>query len=157
MVFNALAAWLLLRSGPALTWDGEPSFMMDVVFTALLLPLIVALIVIPLQRRKLRSGKLQAINLGPDSALQNFADRIPGSTFLAGLIFGLLGLCVIAPLTLVGFKLAGVMLVAPLHYALFKGVWAGAIAAIFVLPMVLVALRTDSEALKTASATQTGK
>lgn len=143
-IFNGLAAWLLLRGGPALTWSGEPSFMMDIVLTALLLPLIVALIVIPMQRRKLRSGKLQAISLGPDSTLQSFADRFSGSTFLAALTFGLLGVCVIAPITLVGFKLVGVMLIEPLHYVLFKSAWTGTIAALLVLPMVLVALRKDS-------------
>jgi hypothetical protein len=31
--------------------------------------------------------------------------------------------------------------VEPLHYALFKGVWAGLMAAVLVVPMVLVALR----------------
>ena len=56
-------------------------------------------------------------------------------------MFGLLGLLVIAPLTLLGFYLLGVQQVEPLHYALFKGVWAGLMAAVLVVPMVLVALR----------------
>ena len=55
-IFNGLIAWLLLRSGPSLAWGGEHSFAVDVVATALLLPLIVALIVIPLQRGKLLQG-----------------------------------------------------------------------------------------------------
>ena len=63
--FNGLIAWLLLRNGPPLAWGGEHSFVVDVVATGLLLPFIVALIVIPLQRGKLNKGKLQAIDLGP--------------------------------------------------------------------------------------------
>ena len=140
-IFNGLIAWLLLKSGPALAWGGEHSFAVDVVATAFLLPLIVALIVIPLQRSKLRKGALQPIDLGPGSTVQAIANRLPQSTFKAALIFGLAGLCLIAPLTLAGFYLLGVEQVEPVNYALFKGLWAGVMAAILVIPMVLCALR----------------
>lgn len=142
--FNGVIAWLLLRHGPALAWGGEHSFAVDVIATALILPLIVALIVIPLQRGKLRKGKLQAIHLGSGSFFQSLADRFPASTFKSALLFGLLGMCVIAPLTLLGFYLFGVQQVEPLHYAIFKGLWAGAMAAVLVIPMVLLALRGNS-------------
>ena len=62
-VFNGLIAWLLLRGGSALAWSGQHSFVIDVLATAFLLPLIVALIVIPLQKRKLAKGKLPPIDL----------------------------------------------------------------------------------------------
>lgn len=140
-VFNGLIAWLLLRSGPSLEWFGAHSFAVDVLATALLLPFIVALIVIPLQRSKLAKGKLCIIDLGPDSVWQGIANWLPGSTFKSALIFGLFGLLVIAPLTLAGFYLAGVQEVEPLRYAIFKGLWAGAMAAALVVPMVLLALR----------------
>ena len=140
-IFNGLIAWLLLKSGPALAWGGAHSFALDVIATALLLPPIVAMIVIPLQRSKLNKGKLQAISLGPDSAVQAIANRFPAGTFKSALLFGLVGLCVIAPLTLLGFYLAGVQEIAPTHYAIFKAVWAGAMAAVLVIPMVLIALR----------------
>lgn len=141
MVFNGLIAWLMLRSGPPMVWTGPHSFAVDIAATALLLPLIVALIVIPLQRRKLQNGKLKPIDLGPGSPLQALANRFPASTPRSALMFGLLGLVVIAPLTLLGFYLLGVQQVEPLHYALFKGVWAGLMAAVLVVPMVLCALR----------------
>lgn len=143
-VFNGVIAWLLLRNGPALAWDGQHSFAVDVTATAFILPLIVALIVIPLQRGKLHKGKLQSINLGPESLLQSVADRFPTSTFKGAMLFGLIGMCLIAPLTLAGFFLLGIETVAPLHYAIFKGLWAGAIAAVLVLPMVLLALRGEA-------------
>jgi hypothetical protein len=137
-IFNGLIAWLLLKSGPALGWG---NFSGDIIATALLLPFIVALIVIPLQRGKLNKGKLQAINLGSGSFMQSLADRFPASTFKSALLFGLLGLCVIAPITLLGFYLLGVQEVSPLNYAIFKGVWAGLMAGVLVIPMVLTALR----------------
>ena len=142
--FNGLIAWLLLRNGPALAWGGEHSFAVDVVATSLLLPLIIALIVIPLQRSKLSKGKLQSINLGSDSRLQAIANYFPASTFKSALLFGLLGMCLIAPLTLAVFFALGIDSVAPLHYALFKGIWAGLMAAVLVLPMVLLALRDQA-------------
>ena len=140
-VFNGLIAWLLLRNGPALAWGGEHSFAVDVIATGLLLPFIVALIVIPLQRSKLRKGKLSAINLGSASSLQSLSDRLPGSVFKSAVVFGLVGMCIIAPATLLGFYLLGVQQVPPLNYAIFKGLWAGLIAAVLVIPMVLHALR----------------
>lgn len=143
--FNGLIAWLLLKSGPALAWGGAHSFAVDVIATALLLPLIVALIIIPLQRGKLRKGKLQPIDLGPQSLLQSLADRFPTSIFKSALLFGLLGMGIVAPLTLLGFYLIGVQEVSPLHYAIFKGLWAGLMAAVMVIPMVLCALRTPAE------------
>ncbi len=141
MVFNGLIAWLLLRGGSALTWGGEHSFVVDVLATAFLLPFIVALIVIPLQRGKLRKGKLQPLSLGQDSALQSLADRFPDSVFKGALLFGLIGVAVVAPLTLLGIYLAGIQSFQPAAYAAFKGVWAGLMAGLLVIPMVLVALR----------------
>ncbi|MEP5569674.1 MAG: hypothetical protein ABJN62_17660 [Halioglobus sp.] len=147
-IFNGVIAWLLMRSGPALQWGGDNSFVIDIIATALLLPLIVALIVIPLQRSKKNKGKLPAMSLGAHSLTQRFADLFPLSTGKCALLFGLTGLLVIAPLTLLAFYLLGVAEVPPLHYAIFKGLWAGAMAALLVLPMVLVALR-DTEAVQT--------
>jgi hypothetical protein len=75
--------------------------------------------------------------------MQSFADRFPASTFKSALLFGLVGMCVIAPLTLAGFYLLGVQQVEPLHYAVFKGLWAGLMAGVLVIPMVLLALRGE--------------
>lgn len=144
-VFNGLIAWLLLKNGSALGWSGNGSFVIDIFATAFLLPFIVALIVIPLQKSKLAKGKLSVIDLGSDSKLQRLANNMPGSTFVNALLFGLAGLCLIAPVTLLGFQLLGVVEISPMHYAIFKGIWAGLMAAILVVPMVLVALRSRNE------------
>jgi hypothetical protein len=139
--FNGLVAWLLLKSGADLGWSGGNSFVVDIIATSFLLPFIVALIVIPLQRSKLNKGKLQPIDLGSTSSLQALANRFPTNVFKSALLFGLIGMLVIAPLTVLGFYLAGIVVVAPLHYAIFKGIWAGLMAAVLVVPMVLLALR----------------
>ena len=144
MFFNGLIAWLLLKGGPEQTWGGSHSFTIDVIATAFILPFIVALIVIPLQKSKLAKGKLLPIKLGESSTLQGLVNRLPSSTFLNALIFGLVGMCFIAPITLLGFYLLGVTAVAPLHYAIFKGIWAGLMAGLLVIPMVLCALREQN-------------
>ena len=84
-IFNGLIVWLLKKNGPDLRWGGEHSFAVDIIATGLLLPFIVALIVIPLQRSKLNKGELQPINLGPGSFMQALADRFPATTFKSAL------------------------------------------------------------------------
>ena len=139
-IFNGLIAWLLLRGGADLAWGGHSSFVVDILATAFLLPLIVAFIVIPLQKKKLGDGRLQAVDLSHNPRLSSLVGWLPRPTWARALLFGLFGLCVIAPLTLLGFKLLGIEVVAPLNYAVFKGLWAGLMAGILVIPMVLCAL-----------------
>jgi hypothetical protein len=140
-IFNGWIAWLLLRDGPDLGWAGKHSFVPDVLATAFLLPLIVALIVIPLQRRKLRQDKLQAIELAPDTWLRALVQRFPQGVGRSSLLFGVIGLAVFGPLALLGIYAAGTVSFSPAAYAVFKGAWAGLMAAVLVFVMVLVALR----------------
>jgi hypothetical protein len=146
-IINGLSAWLLFKSGPSLHWGGDHSFMVDVLATSFLLPLITALIIIPLQRSKLRKGKLNPINLGATSLIQSLANRFPASAFKSALAFGLIGMLMIAPLTLGGFYLFGVEEASAAQYTIFKGLWAGLIAAVLVVPMILIALR-EPESLR---------
>ena len=145
-LFNGAIAWLLLRGGPALTWSGESSFVVDIVATAFILPFIVALIVIPLQQRKLNRGDLSPLDLPADSTLARLAARLSSSLPARAFAFGLIGALVIAPVILLIFKLAGVTQLDPASYALLKGLWAGALAAILVVPMVVCALGTRESA-----------
>lgn len=144
-IFNGLSAWLLMKNGPDLRWGGEHSFVVDIIATSLLLPFIVAIIVIPVQRGKLNKGKLQPINLGPASLMQALADRFPPTTFKSACVFGLIGMLLLAPLTLSGFLLLGIEQLQPRNYAIFKAVWTGVIAAVLVVPMVLIALRAPQQ------------
>jgi hypothetical protein len=141
LIFNALIAWLILRGGANLAWGGEHSFVGDLLATGLLLPFIVALIVIPLQRSKLRKGQLTPISLDADSAIQKMSDRFPSSAFKSALLFALVGMCVFAPLAMLVIWISGIQEFTPAAYALFKGTWAGVMAGALVVPMVLVALR----------------
>lgn len=139
--FNGLIAWLLLKGGAALTWTGDNSFVIDLIATAFILPFIVALIVIPMHKRKLAKGAIAPMNFGESSSLQGLVNRLPASTLGNAVIFGVIGMCLAAPIPLAAFYITGIEQITPLTYAIFKGVWAGSMAAVLVIPMVMSALR----------------
>lgn len=64
--------------------------------------------------------------------MQSWADRFPAGAFKSAGLFGLIGMLIIAPLTLAGFYLQGVEEVGPRQYTLFKAVWTGLVAAVLV-------------------------
>jgi hypothetical protein len=140
-IINGLGVWWLKKDGPVLGWEGANSFAVDIIATGLLLPFIVALIVIPLQRSKLNKGMQQPIHLGTGSWVQSLADRFPANTFKSACLFGAVGMLLLAPLTLAGIALMGVEQFQPRDYAIFKGIWTGLVAAILVVPMLLIGLR----------------
>lgn len=145
MGFNGVIAWLLLRGGDALQWGGEHSFVIDLFATAFILPLIVALIIIPLQRRKVRQQKMPAMTLNLTSPLQGLVNRLPNSLFINSMLFGFAGALVFAPLALLVFWALGIEQVQPLNYAIFKGFWAGLMAAVLVVPMLMTGLRAEPQ------------
>lgn len=143
-LFNGVIAWLLLRGGDALQWGGEHSFVIDIIATAFILPFIVALIVIPIQRKKIRQDKLPAVQLDTQRLLQRLLKDLPNSTFVNAILFGLAGVLLFAPLSLFSFWVLAIEQIQPNNYAVFKGIWAGLIAAVLVGPMILVGLRPAS-------------
>jgi hypothetical protein len=153
-VFNGGIAWLLLKGGPPMRWSGGSSFVLDIFATAFILPFIVALIVIPMHKRKLARGTIEPMGLGTESRLQSWVNRLPASTPANAFCFGLAGMCLAAPPPLIGFYLAGVEQFSPAEYAVFKGVWAGLMAALLVIPMALSALRGPGAQPRVVSAHQ---
>lgn len=145
-IFNGLIAWLMLRGKPNLVWSGENSFVVDIAATAFLLPFLVALIVIPLQRAKLKKGALPHMRLGSGSMIQKLLDRFPRGVMKSALLFGLAGLVVFFPVTTLSLYAVGIESFTPAGYSLFKGGWAGLMAAVLVVAMVLVALRSPEVA-----------
>ncbi len=140
MVANGgICYWLIQDKGPV-TWWGHSNFGGDLLATAFILPFIVTLIVIPIQRMKRRKGKVGY----PDVAqlptwLQRFL-RMPQGLLARAALFGLLGMLVVALPTLAVLFATGISVFTPLQYAVFKGVWAGLLAALIVGPMVVLGL-----------------
>lgn len=142
-IFNGLIAWLLLRAGSNLTLAGEHSFAVDVAATAFILPFIVTLIVIPLNQRKLAAEKVTSVRLSGDSLLQSILLRFPANLWLRALCFGALTMLIVTPLTLVPLWALGFHEFTPTAYSIFKGVWAGLMAAAITTPMILLALKEN--------------
>ncbi|MFT5482782.1 MAG: hypothetical protein ACI9GW_001436 [Halieaceae bacterium] len=142
-IFNALAAWLLLRGGSNLTFGGDNSFAIDVVATAFILPFIVSLIVIPLNQRKLRNNKVDTISATYIPCIQTFLNHFPKGLAMRAVCFGVLGVALFSPGVLLPLWALGISEFSPLQYAIFKGFWAGLLAAVLVVPMILLALRKN--------------
>lgn len=143
--FNGVIAWMLLRGGDALQWGGQHSFVIDLFATAFILPFIVALIIVPIQRRKVSQQKLPAMELNAANRLQGIISRLPNSLFINALLFGVVGALLFTPLALLGFWALAIEQIQPINYAIFKGCWAGLMAAVLVVPMLMLGLRAPEK------------
>ncbi len=135
-LFNgAIAAWLLKGKGVLPMWGGQ-GFAIDMIATAFALVFIVSCIVIPLTQHKLRRGKLPQPHWQPHELAARLSDVAPRALALRALWLGLFASAVVAPLSLLLLCLVGVQQLTAMDYALFKGLWAGALAALMVPPMI---------------------
>ncbi len=140
VVANGLIAWLLLRDRDELALWSFDGVALDVAITCLLLPLIVSWIVIATQKSGLKKGKLTQIEPDLANGRHRLLLRSPPVTGWAAVCFGLFGVLVIAPGTLLGFQVLGVQSISPLSYTIFKALWTGLMADLIVIPCVYIAL-----------------
>ncbi len=138
---NGAAAWFLLKAGENLTLRGN--IIGDLMATAAILLFIVALILIPLNRRKVTQGKVVTHSWDSSKSLHRLLRRLPKSLLVRALLFALFGLVVIAPLTALALWVVGATEFSPLAYSIFKGIWAGLMAAVMTVPMLLLATAND--------------
>lgn len=139
-VANGGICWFLIKDKGIVTWWGHSNFGGDLLATGFILPFIVTLIVIPIQRMKVRKGKIAGVSTASVSGWLERFTRMPSNLWAQAGLFGLLGMLVIAAPTLALLWLSGITEFTPMAYAIFKGVWAGVLAAFVVLPMIVVAL-----------------
>ncbi len=146
--FNGLACWYLIKDKGDMIWWGAHSFGVDILATAFILPWIVALIIIPLQKVKLRKQKTFTwdVNNHPDHGMYFLAKRFPEKLWLNAILFGLIGMLFFAPTLLLLIFFSGAEVFTAGEYAIFKGIWAGALAALLTTPMILVGLRSRENA-----------
>ncbi len=152
-VANGAICWFLIKDKGDVTWWGhESNFGFDLLATGFILPFIVALIVIPLQRSKARKGKVKAVSAAVVPPMLRRFLSMPGNLWGQAALFGLLGMAAISAPTLGILATVGIEMFTPQAYAWFKGIWAGVLAAVLVLPMIVVALVPRGEvALKSAA------
>jgi hypothetical protein len=141
--FNGLICWLLIKNSGTITWWGAHNFGYDILATGFILPFIVTLIVIPIQRRKTAKNKTPAFRLDTSNTTQAILSKFPASNIGRASYFGIVGMVIIGGISLLALALAGVQDFTPLEYSIFKGLWAGLLSAILVVPMILLALHKD--------------
>ncbi len=140
IVANGLIAWSLLKDREALDLWAFDGIAFDVALTCLLLSLIVAWIVMGTQRSRLKKGKVAAVEPDANNKWHRFLLKAPRATGWAAVCFGLVGLFIVAPVTLLAFQLLGIHSTAPMNYIVFKALWTGVMAASIVTPAVYIAL-----------------
>ena len=137
LVLNGAIAWFLLKDKPALTAWGEHGYGADLMITGFLLAALIAVFTMKAHRAKLARGEHESV---PPAALGALACVATRSDWSNSLLFGLAG-------TLVGVGTVGMLMLlplppfSPLAYAVFKGVWAGILAALIVPPAIKLGLR----------------
>jgi hypothetical protein len=100
---------------------------------------IVALIVVPIFRRKAQLGNISA-TWDNGRWLHRQLQRFPHSLLGIAIIFGLVGMLVFVPPTLLVLSVSNITELTPAQYAIFKGCWAGSLAAVMVGSMIRLAV-----------------
>jgi hypothetical protein len=140
LALNGAFAWLLLRGKPAFGAWGENGYAADMIVTGFLIAALLTVIVAKIHRSQLARGQHEAV---PEQALGSIARAAPRNDWLSALMFGTAGALLAAVtvgvldlLPLAPFEAAG--------YALFKGLWAGVLAAFLVPPAIRIGLRAGA-------------
>ena len=144
LLVNALLGWLSFRHHNPAPMRGDPSILNDAIATAALLPLLICLIVTPLVRKRVRSGKLE-----PITSLAGSFDMLawlPHSSFLRGLTLSLLCLAWLTPLYLGSLMTFGVTSLSLGSFVVVKALVAGVTAALVAPVVALYAMATTQPA-----------
>ena len=129
---NAALAWLTYRSLPSVPLYGRTSMAADTVVTALVLPLLTALIATPLVRLGVARGKLPR----PDAPLAPLAPRWrPRSSVARGLLLGVASVLLVAAPCVLVFALVGPASLPAARFIWVKASFAAALGAL-VTPLV---------------------
>ncbi len=133
--FNGVIAWFLVKNRNVIPVWGEEGLAVDFAATSLILVFIVTLIVIPLARRKVAKGEYPGA-VWQAGVVRTFLDFMARRHLVAcALLLGLMSVLVFVPPVLLMTELLGIAEFTPAHFALFKGFWAGLVAAGMVVVM----------------------
>ncbi len=138
VLLNATIAYTTLGGLSEISTWGEHSYGRDLILTAFLLSAILSGIFIGMYRRKRRRGDVTAT--GTEG--QALAWLLPYNPWFTAPWIGILGATISVPPLLGLLALLDIGTLAPLSYALIKGVWAGVLAAIIVPIAILQGLRS---------------
>ena len=98
VLINAGIAWLMFRSAAVVPLWGQQSIASDTIGTTFFLPFFTCLIVTPLTHSAVRTGRLA--RPGFRRASHAWLHRLPAGTLLRGVVLGLVGMVMAAPVSL---------------------------------------------------------
>ncbi len=132
------SAWWLAKHRESVPVWGEDGLVVDFLATAFALVFIVSLIVMSWTRSKLAHGKVQRMEFRESvwtPALAFLANR---NLIVCALILAVIATMVFVPAVVLIFKVLGVTALLPQQFAVFKGIWAGVLSGVMVVPMLCV-------------------
>ncbi len=146
VLLNATIAYATLGGLSEISTWGEHSYGRDLILTAFLLSAILSGVFIGMYRRKRRMGDVTAT--GTEG--QALAWLLPYNPWFTAPWIGILGATISVPPLLGLLALMEIDTLAPLSYALIKGIWAGVLAAIIVPIAILQGLRSRPDSTSAA-------
>ena len=135
-LINVLIIWFTKKDSRILYTEGEEGYGIDIIVTCFLLFFLMSLVVLAIQRSRVKSGKAPDFNWEKSLRLHRILARFPRSVWLSALLFGVLALFIYAPVTLVALGAVGVTEFTPLNYTIFKGIWV-AVMVWIAIPSIL--------------------
>jgi hypothetical protein len=140
---NGAIAWAMFRSAASVPLWGAQSIAGDTFATAFLLPFITCLVVTPLVRRRVRSGRVPALEWR--RAAHPVLGRLPTTAVRRALALGAVCALAVAPPALWALAALDVTPMSFGHFLAFKATSAAALGAV-VTPLVGLCVLGDAEA-----------
>lgn len=134
-LLNGAIAWLLFRALGTVPLWGQQSIAGDTIATCFFLPFLTTLIVTPLARNRVRDGSVAALPW--TRATHPRLRWLPSGTVQRGLVLGIAGAVVIAPVSVIVLRWAGVQDLPFWRFVWFKAAFA-AVLALIVTPVISI-------------------
>ena len=141
LIINSVIAFLTFRGAASVPLWGQQSIAGDTIGTTLILPLVTCLIVTPLARRQVRSGRLAPL-AGTPLGLQ----WMPARTLSRGAVLGAISAVVVAPPALAVLTLLSITQQSFWGFVVFKAAFAAALGAVVTPLIALWAISGDDPA-----------
>lgn len=138
LVIAALLGWLLFRDAERVPMTGAQSAVTDTLVSAFMIAFATCLIVTPIARRQMRSGRIAALNGGALSAL------MPSGILWRAILLGAACAAIVSPIVIGASAHLSAMGIALRHFLFFKLAFAAAEGAV-ITPLIaaLAISRTD--------------
>lgn len=138
LAIAALLGWLLFRDAERVPMTGAQSAVTDTIVSAFMIPFVTCLIVTPIARRQMRSGRIAALNGGALNAL------MPSGILWRAILLGAACVAIVSPMVISASAQVSAMGIALRHFLLFKLAFAAAEGAV-ITPLIaaLAISRTD--------------